>query len=327
LIPLELTTLFEITIFPGLCFYFALAFFSEWLDRKIVAKLQNRIGPLTTGPWGLLQPFADFVKLLAKEDLTPLAANQRLFTITPLLTFTFSLMPLFLIPILPPAALISFDGDLIFILFVTTMTALTMFLGAWASTNQFSTLGGTRLALQMLGYEIPLTIAALGPAITARTLSLSQIVSAQTAGHWYILTQPLGCIIVVISLLAELHFVPFDIPQAETELVTGWLTEFSGRKLALLKLAKDFELVLASGLLATLFLGGPDGPLLPLGPSSLYPPLWFIVKFVGCLLLFSNLRAVFGRFRIGQVLAGAWKYLTPLAFLQLIFIQLATGVI
>jgi NADH-quinone oxidoreductase subunit H len=131
----------------------------------------------------------------------------------------------------------------------------------------------------------------------------------------------------VVSLLAELHFVPFDIPQAETELVTGWLTEFSGRKLALLKLAKDFELVLASALLVTLFLGGPDGPLLPIGPGALYPPLWFLVKFVGCLLLFSNLRAAFGRFRIDQVLVGAWKYLTPLSFLQLIFLQLTTGVI
>jgi NADH-quinone oxidoreductase subunit H len=292
-----------------------------------VAKLQNRIGPLTTGPWGLLQPFADFVKLLAKEDLTPTAANQRLFTITPLLIFTFSLMPLFLIPIHDPVALISFDGDLIFILFITTMTALTMFLSAWASTNQFSTLGGTRLALQMLGYEIPLTIAVLGPAITARTLSLSQIVTSQTAGHWHILTQPLGFSIVIISLLAELHFVPFDIPQAETELVTGWLTEFSGRKLALLKLAKDFEMVLASALLVTLFLGGPEGPTLPLGPSGLYPPLWFLVKFIGCLLLFSNLRAVFGRFRIDQVLVGTWKYLTPLAFLQLIFIQFTAGVL
>lgn len=300
---------------------------SEWIDRKIVAKLQNRVGPLTTGPWGLLQPFADFVKLLAKEDMTPIAANRRLFTLTPLLTLTFSLMPLFLIPILDPVALISFDGDLIFLLFITTLTALTMCLSAWASTNQFSTLGGTRLALQMLGYEIPLTIAVAGPAITARTLSLSQIVNAQTAGHWHILTQPLGFIIVVISLLAELHFVPFDIPQAETELVSGWLTEFSGRKLALLKLAKDFELVLASALLVTLFLGGPDGLLLPLGPSSIYPPLWFLGKFVGCLLLFSNLRAVFGRFRIDHVLIGTWKYLTPLAFLQLIFIQLTSGVI
>lgn len=259
--------------------------------------------------------------------MTPIAANRLLFTLTPLLTLTFSLMPLFLIPILDPVALISFDGDLIFILFITTLTALTMCLSAWASTNQFSTLGGTRLALQMLGYEIPLTIAVVGPAITARTLSLSQIVNAQTAGHWHILTQPLGFIIVVISLLAELHFVPFDIPQAETELVSGWLTEFSGRKLALLKLAKDFELVLASALLVTLFLGGPDGLLLPLGPSSIYPLLWFLVKFVGCLLLFSNLRAVFGRFRIDHVLIGTWKYLTPLAFLQLIFIQLTSGVI
>lgn len=259
--------------------------------------------------------------------MTPNAVDRWLFTITPLLTFTLSLIPLFLIPILDPVAIISFDGDLVFILFITTLTTLTMFLSAWASTNQFSTLGGTRLALQMLGYEIPLTLAVFGPALSARSLSLSHIVISQTTNHWYLITQPLGFIIVVISLLAELHFAPFDIPQAETEIVTGWLTEFSGRKLALLKMAKDFEMVIASALLVTLYLGGPIGPTSPIGPSSIYPPLWFLLKFIGCIFLFSNLRAVFGRFRIDHVLVGAWKYLTPLALLQIIFIQLTIGVI
>jgi len=327
LINLDFSNLFKIAVFPGICFYFTLAFFSEWVDRKVVAKLQHRIGPLTTGPGGILQPFADFLKLLSKEDITPNAVDRRLFTIAPLLTFTLSLVPLFLIPILDPVAMISFNGDLVFILFLSTLTALTMFLSAWASSTQFSILGGTRLALQMLGYEIPLTIAVLGPALSARSLALRHIVLTQTINPWYLFTQPLGFIIVVISLLAELHFEPFDIPLAETELVTGWLTEFSGRKLALLKIAKDFELVLAAALLVTLYLGGPGGPILPLGPSSLYPPLWFFLKFVGCICLFSNLRAVFARFRIDHVLFGAWKYLTPLALLQILFVQATTGVI
>jgi len=311
----------DILLFPGLLFLLSLAFFSEWVDRKVVAKLQNRVGPQYTGPWGILQPFADFVKLLSKEDITPVAVDRLMFSLAPILILSLSLMPLFLIPIADCSALVWFEGDLIFIMFVMTLRIIIIFMGAWSSTNRFSTIGGTRAVLQMLGFEIPLTIAMTGPAISARSLSLSRIVQSQAVGSYFLLTQPLGFVIVTVCLLAELQMTPFDIPKAETEIVAGWLVEFSGKKLALLRLAKDFELVLAASLIASLYLGGP------LGPWQLHSALYFFTKLVVCILILSNLRALFARFRIDQVLLGTWKYLTPLAFLQIILIELVPMVI
>jgi NADH-quinone oxidoreductase subunit H len=173
----------------------------------------------------------------------------------------------------------------------------------------------------MLGYEIPLTIAMIGPAISARSLSLSRIVQSQTVGLWYLLTQPIGFAIVTICFLAELQWIPFDAPKAETEIVAGWLVEFSGKKLALLRLAKDFKLVLAASLMASLYLGGS------LGPWQLHPTLYFLAKLIICILILSNLRALFARFRIDQALKGAWKYLTPLALLQVALVKLISVVI
>ena len=321
MVPEEMIPFLNVLLFPGLLFLFSLAFFGEWMDRKVVAKLQNRVGPLYTGPWGTLQPLADFIKLLSKEDITPSAVDRLLFSLTPILILSFSLTPLFLIPMSDRSALVWFEGDLIFIMFVTTLIALIMFLGAWSSTNRFSTLGGVRVALQMLSYEIPLTIAMICPAISAKSLSVSRIVQSQAVGPWYLLTQPIGFAIVIVCFLAELHMVPFDVPKAETEIVAGWLVEFSGKKLALLRLAKDFELVLAASLMASLYLGGP------LGPWQLHPTMYFLAKFIVCILILSNLRALFARFRIDQVLLGAWKYLTPLAFIQVVLVELVPVVI
>ena len=321
MVPEEMIPFLNVLLFPGLLFLFSLAFFGEWMDRKVVAKLQNRVGPLYTGPWGTLQPLADFIKLLSKEDITPSAVDRLLFSLTPILILSFSLTPLFLIPMSDRSALVWFEGDLIFIMFVMTLIALIMFLGAWSSTNRFSTLGSVRVVLQMLGYEIPLTIAIIGPAISAKSLSVSRIVQSQAGGPWYLLTQPIGFAIVIVCLLAELHMVPFDAPKAETEIVTGWLVEFSGKKLALLRLAKDLELVLAASLMTSLYLAGP------LGPWQLHPTLYFLVKLIVCILILSNLRALFARFRIDQVLLGAWKYLVPLAFLQVVLVELVPVVI
>ena len=312
--PEEIATLLQILLFPGFLFLFFLAFFSEWMDRKLVAKFQNRYGPLYTGPKGILQPVADFLKLLAKEDITPAATDKVLFSTVPILVLALSMTPLFLIPMADYSALIWFEGDLIVIMFITTIVIIALFMGAWASTNRFSTVGGIRVGLQMLGYEIPLTIAMIGPAISGKSLSVTRIVQSQTGGLWYVITQPLGFAIALICLLAHLQKVPFDVPEAESEIVAGWLTEFSGKKLALLRLAKNFELVLAGSLLVSLYLGGPSGLWLP------HPSLYFFLKLMVCIFILSNIRALFARFRIDQVLEGAWKYLTPLALLQVILV-------
>jgi len=312
-------SLMSILVFPGAMFLFALAFFYEWVDRKFFARLQNRYGPLHTGPHGILQPLADFLKLLSKEDITLHASDRLLFILAPIFYLALPLTTLFVIPILDPTSSIAFEGDLIFVLFTFTLVIITVFLAGWSSVSRFSTIGSVRAALQMLGYEIPMGLVVIGPAIAARSLSIRRVVEWQSLNFWMILLQPLGFIILTVCLLAELQFVPFDIPEAETEIVAGWRTEFSGRKLALLRLGKDLELVLASALIASLYLGGSQH-------FWLIPPIViFLVKTTFAVMLLSLLRAVFARFRIDQVLSGMWKYLLPLATLQIILIQLGLG--
>jgi len=315
-----LTLLFQLLIFPGAAFLILLAFISEWVDRKVVARIQSRFGPLYTGPSGVLQPIADFLKLLSKEDITPDGVEKPIFTISPIIYFSLSLTALFLIPILSETALVNFEGDLIFLIFISTLITITVFLAGYSSASSFSIIGSIRSALQMLGYEIPLSLAFIGPALAAGTLSLSGIVKWQIShGIWTVFLQPLGFGVILICFLAELEFVPFDIPEAETEIVAGWRTEFSGRKLALLKLGRDLELLLASALTTSLYLGGAQ-------PVSFVPPaLTFLIKIFFVVFLFSLFRALFARFRIDQMISGMWKHLIPLAILQILLIILNVG--
>jgi NADH-quinone oxidoreductase subunit H len=325
LVPTEVIPLIQALVVPGVLFLLTLAFVAEWIDRKTVARLQNRVGPRYAGAAGILQPLADFIKLIAKEDITPSQSDRPVFHLAPIALLTLTLTPLFLIPMVNLSALVAFEGDLIILMFITTLIALTMFIASWASTNRFSTIGGVRLALLMLGYEIPLTVAAIGPAIVAESLSISRIVEYQSNTLWFAVSQPLGFAVLIVCVLAELQLVPFDIPHAETELVAGWFVEFSGKKLALLRLAKNFELVLAASLMTALYLGGPSGP--GVLPWNLQRPVYFLVKSLTCLLVLANLRALFARFRIDQVLQGAWKYLTPLALLQVALVELSAVIL
>jgi NADH-quinone oxidoreductase subunit H len=314
MVPQEVAALFELLVFPGFLFLFALAFFTEWLDRKLVAKLQNRCGPLYVGPKGLLQPIADFVKLLSKEDITPARADKLPFAAMPVLMLSLAMTPLFCIPVAGLFGLVYFEGDLVVVMFMMSLIALLVFVGAWVSTNRFSSIGGIRVGLQMFGYEIPLNIALIGPAVAAGTLSISRIAEWQSLGQWIILTQPLGFTVTVLCLMAHLQRVPFDIPEAESEIVGGWLVEFSGRKLALIRLASNFELVLGASLMVSLFLGGSSG-LWQLNPLA------YFLKLISCIFVLANLRALFARFRIDQMLSGTWKYLIPLALLQIVLVK------
>ena len=320
MVPAEIMEFLSVLIYPGFIFILALAFFYEWVDRKFVARLQNRYGPLYTGPGGILQPFADFIKLLAKEDITPRAADKTTFKVTPILMLTLALSTLFFIPTAYTTALSSFEGDLIFVAFLVSILVLITLIAAWSSTSTFSTVGGIRVVLQMLGFEIPMTLVMVGPAIVAKTLSITNIAQWQyVTGHYFALYQPIGLVVLVICLLAEIKKAPFDIPEAESELAAGWITEFSGRKLALIRLAADVELILAGALVTALFLGGPTGPF---GIPSV---IFFLVKTTAVILVISNLRALFARFRIDQMLGGSWKYLIPLALLQIMLVTLGVG--
>lgn len=311
----EIVVILRFLLFPGFLFLFLLAFFIEWFDRKLVAKFQNRYGPLHIGPKGLLQPLADFIKLLSKEDITPASADKVPFFLMPLLMFALAITPLFCIPMDDHSALISFEGDLIVVMFIMTLTALLLFIGAWVSTNRFGTIGGIRTGLQLFGYEIPLNLVMVGPAIGASSLSISRVVQHQVGGIWFVLTQPVGFAVFAVCLLAHLQRAPFDIPKADTEIVGGWLVEFSGKKLGLIRLAKNFELVLAGSLMTSLYLGGPWG----LGYHNSFI---YLIKLFACVFILSNLRALFARYRIDQLLVGAWKYLTPLALLQIGLVEM-----
>jgi NADH-quinone oxidoreductase subunit H len=291
-----------------------------------------------TGWRGILQPLADFIKLLVKEDITPSAATASIFNYAPLLIFAIPLAATFLIPIQSITSLwgyepvASFEGDLIIVLFLMSITVLAVFLGGWSSGNLFGAVGATRVALMMLAYEIPLGLVAIGPAIMARSLSIINIVDWEVESVQSFLAAPtlpgilLGVVMLIgfgiytICLLAELEMRPFDMSEAETEIVHGWQVEYSGKKLALLNAGHDVKMVLAAGLLTSLFLGGPTGPVLP-------PVVWFILKTSFCVLVLSNLTALFARFRIDQLVKGAWKYLVPLAVLQVMAIVALSGVI
>ena len=313
--------LLQALIFPGIILLFALAFFYEWIDRKFFAKVQNRYGPLYTGPSGLLQPVADFLKLLSKEDITPMACDKILFFSMPILYLVLPLTALFIIPVSSQTSLIAFDGDLIFVMFIFTLITVTVFLAGWSSANRFSVIGSVRAAIQMIGYEIPMGLAMIGPAIAAKSLSIANIAQWQSSNiSWGVWLQPIGFAVFVICLLAELEFIPFDIPEADTEIVAGWRTEFSGRKLVLFRLGRDLEIVLASALITALYLGGAQ----QLG--FVPPAVTFLIKTVSLLLLFSFLRALFARFRMDQMVSGMWKYLFPMAILQIILIQFGVGV-
>jgi len=313
----ELLQLAEIIIYPGIIFIFLVSFLYEWIDRKFYARLQNRYGPLYTGPSGILQPFADFIKLLAKEDIEPEAVDRGVFRTTPILILFIPLLGTLLIPISGLSAVVHFEGDLIFLVFLLTLIAISIFLAGWSSTNRFSTIGGVRAALQMISYEIPLTLVLISPAILAGSLSITGIVLWQSARYPLIIFQPIGFVVAVICFLAELERVPFDIPEADTEIVAGWMTEFSGRKLALLRLSRDVETVLAAALLSAVFLGGPAGP----GPPEL-ALFWFFLKMTAVALIFTNMRALFARLRIDQMMNTFWKYILPLSLAQVFLSEL-----
>jgi NADH-quinone oxidoreductase subunit H len=309
----------QITVFPGVLFLLVLAFFYEWIDRKLYAKVQNRYGPLHTGPAGLFQPVADFVKLLAKEDIVPLVCDKVIFSAAPIIYLALPLTALFVIPIAGNTALVAFDGDLLFVMFVFTLMIITVFLAGWSSINRYSIIGAIRAILQMMSFEIPLGLALIGPAIAAKSLSISTISQWQSTATWTILVQPIGFVVLVICLLAELETSPFNIPEAESEIVAGWLTEYTGRNLAMFRLGKNLALILASSLISVLYLGGIEQI------AFIPAPVFFLIKTTVIVLLISYLRSNFARLRIDQSIRGMWRYLLPLAVLQIVLILLGIG--
>jgi len=306
----------QILLFPGILFLVTYAFLLEWLDRKIYARIQSRVGPLITGPKGILQPFADFIKLLSKEDITPAAADKLGFTITPLVALFVALFSLFFIPVISYEGIVSFPGDLLFVIFISTVFNIMIILAGYFATSGFSTVGAARAGLQFVGYEIPFVISMIPVMLIARSITISDIVKYQvTLGMPLLLYAPIAFGIFIISGLAKLERIPFDIPDAETEIASGWRVEYSGKKLAILKLASDLKILFVSSLATTLFLGGPTGPMIFIEPINSF--VMFFVKTIAISFILSYLRGIFARYRIDQMLRGFWYILLPLALIQL----------
>jgi NADH-quinone oxidoreductase subunit H len=313
---LDLYFVFRVLVFPGFTFLFFFTMFCDWVERKIEARMQNRMGPTFTGPSGILQPFADVVKLLTKEDIVPQGAKKTVFRLAPILSFSIIVFAISLLPI-DGAAVIpgsSFSGDLIFIMALITIANFFLFLSGWASANPYGDIGASRLLTQFLGYDIPLVILALAPAFLAGSLTIASIAASQYLP--FIILAPWAFVLFVITLQAELEKDPFDIPHAESEVVGGLETEFCGGKLAFLRLTRDMQIVFGAALVVELFLGGPYGPVF-FGPAAPWYFLWFVLKLLAVVVITEYLTCLFARLRIDQVLTTNWKVLLPLSVLSL----------
>ena len=301
-----LLDLLRILVFPGMIFLVIMGMAGQYVDRKLYARLQNRVGP----PW--YQPVADLFKLLGKESVIPEEADRGMFRMAPIFALASVIAAFLYIPLWNTTPVLSFQGDLVVVLYLLLIPTLTFFLGGWYSRSIFSTLGAVRSITQLFAYEIPLLIALLSPALLANTWSITGMVEYYSAHPYRWLFNLIGFGVAMITLLGKLERVPFDAPEAETEIVAGSFTEYSGRHLAFFRLAIDSEAIASSSLLAAVFL-----------PFGLGLPLWlgvpiYLAKVAGILAVLALLRTVFARLRMDQMINFCWRYVAPIAFLQVI---------
>jgi NADH-quinone oxidoreductase subunit H len=307
----------EAIVFPGVLFTIGMGFLFDWLDRKTAARMQGRIGPKITGPSGILQPLADFLKLLFKEEIIPSHADKVIFLFAPALYFLAPLLSMLFIPIIGPTSLAGFEFDLLAILFLLAYAAFVVAILSYSSASSFTTVATGRLVLQYVSYEIPFVLTIITAALYSRSLSVEGIVASQTR-LWNIFVIPFAFAVYIIALMAELEKPPFDIPSAKTEIVAGWLTEFSGRALTFLKLTKEVSYVFGSALAVSLFLGGGLGAELDIGlPSWILYFVYFMVKLLAVGFLIFVLKTSLARIKIAQATELFWKILTPVALAQI----------
>lgn len=303
----SLRDLTALLFFPGGLFVLLTGLAYEWVDRKLIARLQNRVGPR----W--FQPLADVVKLLAKEEIVPEGADPRLFIGLPVVALAGALTAALYVPLAgrPPA--LSFRGDLIVTLYLLGLLTLCLGLAGSNTMNRFSLAGAARTLTQLFSYEAPFLLALLGPAIVAGSWQISEI-TTHTGGHWLLLVQPVGFLVALIGLMGKLELPPFDAPEAETEIVAGALTEYSGRGLALFRLGKAVELVVGLTLIAAFYLGG-----VATAPA-------FFGKTLALLLGLAGLQVLFARLRIDQTVGLWWRYGALLVLVQWVVLIVWKGV-
>ena len=295
-----------------------------YIERKGLGRIQDRVGPMRVGFHGILQPFADVFKLILKEELIPSRAQKFLFVLAPALSLWAALSAFAVVPFGReinlfgreiPLTIADVDLGLIYILAISSLSVYGTMIAGWSSENKYSLMGGIRASAQMISYELPMGLALISIFMLAGTFKMSTIVEAQS-GPWFILMQPVAFLIFLVGAFAECNRTPFDLPEAENELVAGYLTEYSSMKYSMFFMAEYIHLMTISAVAATVFFGGWRGPFLP-------PIFWFLIKTFGFVWFFVWVRGTVPRLRYDQLMNFGWKVLLPIALLNI----LVTGLI
>jgi NADH-quinone oxidoreductase subunit H len=281
-----------------------------WLERRLLALWQDRYGPNRVGPFGSLQVLADMIKILSKEDWIPPFADKPVFVIAPALIVVTVLLSFAVIPFAPGIAVVDLNIGLLFFLSMSSMGVYSVVLAGWSSNNKYALLGGLRAAAQMLSYEVFMGLSLMGVVLLAGSFNLREIVTAQQR-IWFCIPQMLGLVIFLIAGIAETRRLPFDLPEAESELVAGYHAEYSGMKFGMFFVGEYLGVTLISAMIVTLFFGGWLGPVLP-------PLVWFALKTLIFICFFILLRATLPRPRFDQLMSYGWKVMLPLALLNLV---------
>jgi NADH-quinone oxidoreductase subunit H len=281
-----------------------------WLERRLLALWQDRYGPNRVGPFGLLQVVADMIKIFTKEDWIPPFADKTVFIIAPAIIMVTVLLSFAVLPIAPGIIVVDLNIALLFFLGMSSLGVYSIVLAGWASGNKYSLLGGLRAAAQMISYEVFMGISLMGVVLLAGSFSLTAIVEAQR-NRWFVLPQFLGFVLFLIAGMAEARRLPFDLPEAEAELVAGFHSEYSGMKFGMFFVGEYLGITLISSMITVLFFGGWMGPWLP-------PVVWFLVKVIAFICFFILLRASLPRLRFDQLMSLGWKVMLPLALVNLV---------
>ena len=291
------------------------ALFLIWMERKVSAHMQLRLGPMEVGPHGAVQTVCDALKLMGKELITPEEVDKPIFWLAPIVIFMPVLLSFLVIPFSQTMIIKDMNVGIILILGFSTLAVLAILMAGWSSNNKYSVLGAIRSVAQNVAYEIPLLITVMSIILMVGSFKLSDIVAAQSGFKWFILMQPLAFILFITCATAETNRAPFDLPEAESELVAGFHTEYSGMRFAVFFLAEYTNMFIASAVATVLFLGGWHGPVLP-------GVIWFLLKVYALIFLMMWFRWTFPRVRFDQLITFAWKILIPLAFANLLITAL-----
>lgn len=299
-------------LFPGLVFATFTGLLFEGIDRKVGAHIQSRIGP------PIWQPFIDMIKLFGKEDITPDYAHSNVFNFAPLLSFGAIITVMIMLPVYTLSPVFSHTADLIVVIYLLNIPAIAMMLGGASSSTPFGQIGMGRYAVQLFAYELPFILTALTAAAQVGSLSLTKITTYQTTNSWLLFQLPLAGIAALLSCPGKLLKVPFDIPEADTEIVMGPLAEYSGPKLALFHISHDIEILAVAGFVTALFLGGPQSFII----AGLKIPgfVSFIIKTLAILLLLTLIRTANARLKIRQALKFYWSFVAGIALINLIWV-------